>query len=101
ASRYLRISILGRSLCLAQTMPNTGAARFVQPGTGHSWIGALRRLRSEVAPAIANMVAADGRPGGRPGPRLRIGPLPGPPPHADRMVSLARDTAFCSISAES
>ena len=26
-------------------MPNTGAARFEHPGTGQSWIGALRRLR--------------------------------------------------------
>ena len=37
ASRYFLISAFGRSLCLAQTIPNTGAARFEQQQTddGH------------------------------------------------------------------
>src|SRR6185312_508846 len=43
ASRYALIFALGTFLCLAQTMPNTGAARPRQFGTGHSWIGPLRR----------------------------------------------------------
>ena len=59
ASRYFLISALGRSLCLAQTIPKTGAARLLQPGTGQSWIGPLRRLRM---PTTAPL------PGGRPGP---------------------------------
>ena len=42
-SRYFLIFAFGRSLCFAQTIPNTGAARLEQPGTGHSWIGPLRR----------------------------------------------------------
>lgn len=36
ASRYFLIAAFGRSLCFAQTIPKTGAARFVQPGTGQS-----------------------------------------------------------------
>ena len=35
-SRYFLMSAFGRSLCFAQTIPKTGAARFEQPGTGQS-----------------------------------------------------------------
>src|SRR5882724_5604877 len=33
------------SLCLAHTMPKTGAAGFLQPGTGQSCLGAFLRAR--------------------------------------------------------
>ena len=36
ASRYFLIVAFGRSLCLAQTIPKTGAALLEQPGTGQS-----------------------------------------------------------------
>ena len=36
ASRYFLIVAFGRSLCFAQTIPKTGAARLAQPGTGQS-----------------------------------------------------------------
>jgi hypothetical protein len=36
ASRNFLISDFGKSLCLEHTIPNTGAARFEQPGTGQS-----------------------------------------------------------------
>lgn len=36
ASRYFLIFAFGRPLCSEQTIPNTGAARFLQPGTGQS-----------------------------------------------------------------
>jgi hypothetical protein len=36
ASRYLRIFDLATPLCFAQTMPKTGAALFLQPGTGQN-----------------------------------------------------------------
>jgi hypothetical protein len=36
ASRYFLIVAFGRSLCLAQTIPKTGAALLPQPGTGQS-----------------------------------------------------------------
>jgi hypothetical protein len=36
ASRYFLIFTLATSLCFAHTMPKTGAAGFLQPGTGQS-----------------------------------------------------------------
>jgi hypothetical protein len=36
ASRYFLIVAFGRSLCLEQTIPKTGAALLEQPGTGQS-----------------------------------------------------------------
>ena len=41
-ARYFLTSVLDTFLCLEQTMPNTGAARPVHPGTGQSCLG--RRL---------------------------------------------------------
>jgi hypothetical protein len=41
ASRNFLILALGKSLCLAHTIPKTGAAGFLQPGTGQSWSGAF------------------------------------------------------------
>jgi len=46
-ARYFLISALDIFLCSEQTMPNTGAARPVQPGTGHSCLG--RRLMGAAA----------------------------------------------------
>ena len=106
ASRNFRISTLGRSLCLAQTIPKTGAARFVHPGTGHSWIGAFcassRRSASDTGQRQHRAAARRPEPGGRPR-RLpfavRLGASP--PENADMIASRARATASCSISAES
>jgi hypothetical protein len=36
ASRYFLIFDLATSLCFEQTIPKTGAAGFLQPGTGQS-----------------------------------------------------------------
>src|SRR6185436_4267995 len=49
AARYCLIFALGTSLCWAQTIPNTGAAGLVQPGTGHSCLGRRRTGASSAA----------------------------------------------------
>ena len=36
ASRYFRILLFATSRCFPHTIPNTGAAGFLQPGTGQS-----------------------------------------------------------------
>ncbi len=41
ASRYFLIFAFATPLCSAQTIPKTGAAGFVQPGTGQSCLGAF------------------------------------------------------------
>jgi hypothetical protein len=108
ASRNFRISDLGRSLCFAQTIPKTGAARLLHPGTGQSWIGALRRFRTTTGPPspapspARSGSTAERRPGGLP---LRL-PLivrlvASPPENAERIVWRARETASCSISVDS
>src|ERR1022692_4974678 len=78
ASRYALILALGRSLCLEQTIPKTGAAGLLQPGTGQSCFGPFRRaFRATAILAIL---------GGRPGPRL-------PPPKALSTATRARPWA--------
>src|SRR4029079_7978764 len=89
ASRNFLILALGRSLCFAQTIPKTGAAGFLQPGTGHNWRGGFLR-------AFLPTVAAAARAfGGRPGPRR------GATPNADRTDARARSMTWLSMSAES
>lgn len=64
-ARYSLILVLGTSLCFAHTIPNTGAAGFLQPGTGHSCLGALR-----LTTAATGAMESIGYFRGRPGPRL-------------------------------
>src|SRR5687768_3468775 len=64
AARYFLILAFGTSLCLAHTIPNTGAAGFLQPGTGQSCLGAFRRGLSR-----PTAIERSGFFGGRPGPR--------------------------------
>jgi hypothetical protein len=66
ASRYFPILDLATFLCSLQTMPNTGAAGFVQPGTGHS---CLFRVGASTEDGVKRAVVARCF-GGRPGPRF-------------------------------
>jgi hypothetical protein len=84
ASRYFLMVALGTSLCLAQTMPNTGAAGLLQPGTGQSCLG---RRRTGVAPRNAANL------GGRP---RRLGRAP--PPTAAITICRARLVASASTA---
>src|SRR5439155_24248265 len=88
SSRYFLIFALGMSLCLAQTMPNTGAAGFLQPGTGHSCLGAFLRGAAKATAGNAP------RPffAGRPGPRTTEAPPANPP----RLAAWMRAAAACS-----
>src|SRR5450631_3892973 len=61
ASRNFLIFVLATSLCLAQTIPKTGAAGFLQPGTGQSCRGAFLR----VLPLLPTGEMFGGRPGRR------------------------------------
>jgi hypothetical protein len=74
---------LGTSLCLEQTIPNTGAAGLLHPGTGQS---CLARLRTGVDPRKANL-------GGRP---RRLGRVP--PPTAAMSICRARLVASASTA---
>src|ERR1700690_2326104 len=60
------ILALATFLCSLQTMPNTGAAGFLQPGTGHS---CFFRAGAGTEDGVKCSVAA-GCFGGRPGPRF-------------------------------
>jgi hypothetical protein len=61
ASRYFLILALGTPRLVPQTMPKTGAATFLHPGTGHNCFG-----RGAARDTLVNV----GVFGGRPGPRL-------------------------------
>jgi hypothetical protein len=84
ASRYFLMVALATSLCLAQTIPNTGAAGLLQPGTGQSCLG---RRRTGVAPRNAANL------GGRP---RRRGSAP--PPTAAMTIWRARLVASASTA---
>ena len=62
ASRYCLIFAFETSLCSPQTMPNTGAAGFLQPGTGQYWVGGF--FRGFEGPSSSE--EDEGRPGLRP-----------------------------------
>ena len=84
----LLITDFGKSLCFAQTIPNTGAAGFLHRGTGQSWSGPF--LRAFFAMGTGAVAAF----GGRPGPP-RAGPS-----KAERTAVRARSSAWPSINAE-
>ena len=86
ASRYFLMVAFATSLCLAQTIPNTGAAGLLQPGTGHSCLG---RRRTGVAPRKAAAANLGGRP-------RRRGSAP--PPTAAMTICRARLVASASTA---
>ena len=61
ASRYFLIFVFATSLCFAHTIPKTGAAGFLQPGTGQNCFGGF--FRAFLAIGIGTTFA--GRPGRR------------------------------------
>jgi hypothetical protein len=96
SSRNFLILVLGKSLCLAQTIPKTGAAGFLQPGTGQSWSGAFFLGFFAGAFAITSWGIAEGRRafGGLPR-RLATAPLP---PSAAKTAERAWASASASMT---
>src|SRR5262249_45618599 len=54
ACRYLLMCRRGISLCMAHTIPNTGAAALLHPGTGHSCFGLSRKRPADALPAVGD-----------------------------------------------
>ena len=78
ASRYFLILSLATSLCLAQTIPNTGAATPLHPGTGQNCLG---RFLAGFFGADASNARGTAFLGGLPRPRFTWG-TPAPPLNA-------------------
>jgi hypothetical protein len=90
ASLYLLIFDFGTFLCFAQTIPNTGAAGFLQPGTGQNCRGGFFRAGRPEATAALDIF------GGRPRRRPAIGARA---PNAASTAPRARSTTCVSSSA--